>query len=185
MILGGITYDWTDSQIITLAEAKHNLRVEHDLDNAEIQIFIYSAYQEVEGFLNRVLIKQQKEFLLNEKKEEIKFTISQPEAFKQISTITAIATDGTKHIASAKTVAFDGYKVTISALVFDSTIEVSSYEMVIDYEPKLLNDIINQSVYLTITNFYENRNAVIVGTVAKELPMGASHIIQKFKYQLV
>ena len=70
-------------------------------------------------------------------------------------------------------------------MVFPTEKEVSSYTMVIKYDPQLLNDVINQAVYLTITNYYENRNSVVVGTIARELPRGADHIIQKHKYAII
>lgn len=185
MVVVNKSYTWTNPLIITTELAKHNLRVDHALDDDEIQIMIYSAYQDVESYLNRVLVEQSITFLVNTNNDEFSFELSQPEAFEEVASVTAIATDGTKHIALTKTVAFDGRKVTVSGLTFDSAFEVSSYQMTIAYTPGLLNDVINQAVYMTITNYYENRNSVVVGTIANKLPMGVEHIIQKFKYQLI
>tara|TARA_R110000772_G_scaffold99838_1_gene199818 strand:- start:556 stop:1113 length:558 start_codon:yes stop_codon:yes gene_type:complete len=185
MVIGSKTYTWDDTLLITTDLAKHNLRVEHSLDDTEIATFIKAAYQDVEGYLNRVLLNQTINYLVDSDDDEFTFTLSQPESFDSIGDIIGTSTDGTKETATTKTIAFDGYKVTVSNIVFPTITDLASYQMSIAYLPKLLNDCINQAVYLTITNYYENRNSVIVGTVARELPLGVSHIIQKHKYQLI
>lgn len=185
MTIAEKTYSWDDTGLITVELAKHNLRVDHALDDAEIGVYIQAAYQDVESYLNRVLLNQEVRYLVNDSSSEFSFTLSQPDAFNAVGDVIIVATDGTKHTATSKTLSFDGYCVTVSDIVTSVTVEVSSYEVVIDYTPKLLNDVINQAVYLTITNYYENRNSVIVGASAKELPMGVDHIVRKYKYQVI
>ena len=43
---------------------------------------------------------------------------------------------------------------------------------------------IKQAVLLTIGNYYENRQAVVTGTIATELPMNAKFLLDQYRVQV-
>tara|TARA_R110002020_G_scaffold62451_1_gene167138 strand:- start:328 stop:906 length:579 start_codon:yes stop_codon:yes gene_type:complete len=46
-------------------------------------------------------------------------------------------------------------------------------------------EIIKQAILLTIGNFYENRNSVVIGRIATELPMNVKWLLDTYKVQIV
>ncbi len=46
-------------------------------------------------------------------------------------------------------------------------------------------EIIKQAILLTIGNFYENRNSVIIGRIATELPQNVKWLLDTYKVQIV
>jgi uncharacterized phiE125 gp8 family phage protein len=176
------SYTWTDPQIITLTQAKANLRVTHDLDDAEIQQMIYAAYQSIESILNRLLIDQSITYQIETTSDSFDFEISEPQTYKEFGTLTAIDTSGNISTPESYTLKLDGNVVEISNITFASPTDVNAYRFVITYEPNLLNYSINAAVFLMLTHYYENRNAVVIGTTSKELPLGVDRILSAFRY---
>ena len=48
----------------------------------------------------------------------------------------------------------------------------------------LVDNAIKQAVLLTIGHWYQNREAVIVGRIATELPMAAKYLLDQYKIQV-
>ena len=46
-------------------------------------------------------------------------------------------------------------------------------------------EIIKQAILLTIGNFYQNRNSVVIGRIATELPMNVKWLLDTYKVQIV
>ena len=49
----------------------------------------------------------------------------------------------------------------------------------------MVPEIIKQAILLTIGNFYQNRNSVVIGRIATELPMNVKWFLDTYKVQIV
>ena len=47
-----------------------------------------------------------------------------------------------------------------------------------------VDDLIKQAVNLTVGHWYQNRQAVVTGTIATQLPMSAKYLLDQFKIQV-
>jgi uncharacterized phiE125 gp8 family phage protein len=182
--------DFTHGPIITVEQAKSNLRVQHDLDNADIQEIIYSAYQNVEAHLNRLILKQVNTYKIESSDDDFSIVLPDWHNVESIVLLQGVTPNNTKVTATAFSMEWPEHGYTYATLeiddiVFNPIIDVNHYELTIQHTPTLLNYDLNRAVYLTITHYYENRNSIIVGTSASELPRGAQSIIDNYKYQPV
>ena len=51
-------------------------------------------------------------------------------------------------------------------------------------QPDEVDEGIRQALLLTIGNWYQNRQAVVTGTIATELPMNAKFLLDQYKIQV-
>lgn len=185
MVIYSKTYAFDESIIITLAEAKAHLVIEHSLDDTMIETIIKAAYQSVEQYLNRILLKSTITYQVNSTTDSFIVKLPEPQVYKTVGALVAIGEDSTEVAVNSKTVKLTNGCLEFSDIVLATPKDVTAYRVAIDYEPKLLNYSINAAVYLMITHLYENRNAVVVGTSSGELPLGVKSILAANKYYTV
>jgi len=179
---------------VTLSEAKTHMRVDHDDEDSLISALIVAARERIdgkEGILNRAIIQQTWELTLDDEfPDEIEIPLP---PLQSVSSITYVDTDG-----DTQTLAADQYRVIDSVeparIVPANDVtwptpreqtEAIMVKFVAGHEdsgasPQDLADnvpqVIKQAILLTVSHWYEHREAVHMGT-SESLPMGVDALL--------
>jgi len=179
------------TQLITTANAKLFLKVDTSDDDDIIDSLVKAATESAQEYTNRFFLET---------------TLTQyGTTFADIKNLFKSPVSDITHIIyydaddSAQTLATSVYQVTPA--IEPSTIMLKvdqSYPDVADREDAVLikykvgygtatTDVpyaIIQAVYLTIGHWYQNRQEVVVGRIATEIPMGAKYLLDQYKVQV-
>ena len=179
------------SNPITLTEAKTHLKVDTTADDTFITNLIKSATSSAQEYTNRFFIAttiQQ----VGDKWEDISNLLKSPVA--SVTNIKYVDTSG-----SLQTLSTDVYFVDdVNKPARIGLKPNQSYPEIIDrlnavqvnYVVGLatgsdeVDEGIRQALLLTIGNWYQNRQAVVTGTIATELPMNAKFLLDQYKIQV-
>ena len=176
---------------VSLTEAKSHLKVDTTADDAYITSIIKAATQLSEEYTNRFFINT-----------VIDQTCSD---FAQLQTLFKSKVSAVAHV---KYYDSDNSLQTLSATVYDAQLnyEPSQIQLAENQSfPRITSrndavvarytvgygtasdvpEIIKQAILLTIGNFYQNRNSVVVGRIATELPMNVKWLLDTYKVQIV
>jgi len=186
-----ITSDPT-TPLLTTAEAKTHLKVDTTADDTYIDNLISAATQSAEKFTNR--------FFINTDLKQYGDTWSDiATLFKSpVSSVTHI-----KYYDNDNTLQTLATSVYLTDLVHqparislkpnqslptladrDSAVEVS-YVVGYGSAASSVPDGIKQAVLLSIGNWYENRQEVVIGRISTELPKSAQYLLEQYKIQTV
>ena len=179
------------TQLISTADAKLFLKVDINDDDDVINLLVKAATESAQEYTNR--------FFLSTTLEQYGTT------FADIRSLFKSPVADLTHVKYYDT---DNVQQTLSSSVYQVTpaIEPStlmlkvdqSYPDVADREDAVLvkytvgygtatTDVpyaIIQAVYLTIGHWYQNRQEVVVGRIATEIPMGAKYLLDQYKVQV-
>lgn len=177
--------------LIELTEVKSHLKVDVDADDSLITNLIKAATSSCQEYTNRF-------FLSTELKQYSNSWDGISELFKSpVSSITAI-----KYYDNLNN------QITLDASIYslNSTIMPSRIETKVDQSfPTVterwdavevnyhvgagdVSDVdqgIKQAVLLTIGHWYANRETVVVGRIATEIPMAAKYLLDQYKIQVI
>ena len=176
---------------VSLTEAKSHLKVDTTADDTYITSIIKAATQLSEEYTNRFFINT-----------VIDQTCSD---FAQLQTLFKSKVSAVAHV---KYYDSDNSLQTLSATVYDAQLnyEPSQIQLAENQSfPRITSrndavvarytvgygtasdvpEIIKQAILLTIGNFYQNRNSVVVGRIATELPMNVKWLLDTYKVQIV
>ena len=177
---------------VSLTEAKSHLKVDTTADDTYITSIIKAATQLSEEYTNRFFIDT-----------VIDQTCSD---FAQLQTLFKSKVSAVAHV---KYYDSDNSLQTLSATVYDTQLnyEPSQIQLADDKSfPEITKrndavvarytvgygsaasdvpEIIKQAILLTIGNFYQNRNSVVIGRIATELPMNVKWLLDTYKVQIV
>lgn len=178
--------------IITTSEAKEHLKVDTTADDTLIGNLITAAVQSAQIYTNRFfLISQIIQY--GDKWEDIKVLFKSKVAsvisvkyYDSDNTLQTLSTDvwlaDTKHqparIGLKPNQDFPQLADRINAI--EVTYKVGYGENANDVPQG-----IKQAVLLTIGNWYQNRQDVVVGRIATELPKSAQYLLEQYKVQTV
>lgn len=186
---------------ITLVEAKAHLRVNVSDDDSLIGIFIKAATQNVEGpdgFLGRALVTQTWELVIDEFPDsEIKIPLP---PLQEIVSIKYDDASGNEQTLAADqyyvdTASQPGWVVPITA-GWPSTIDAINavrirftcgYAPTADSPPDLVANVpysIKAGILLTVGTLYANRETVVIGVTAVQLPWGVEQLLRPHRVQL-
>ena len=176
---------------ITLTEAKTHLKVDTTADDTFITNLIKSATSSAQEYTNRFFIQttiQQ----VGDKWEDISNLFKSPVA--SVTNIKYVNPSG-----SLQTLSTDVYFVDdVNKPARIGLKPNQSFPEIIDrlnavqvnYVSGLaagadeVDEGIRQALLLTIGNWYQNRQAVVTGTIATELPMNAKFLLDQYKIQV-
>ena len=179
------------SNPITLTEAKTHLKVDTTADDTFITNLIKSATSSAQEYTNRFFIQttiQQ----VGDKWEDISNLFKSPVA--SVTVIKYVDPSG-----SLQTLSTDVYFVDdVNKPARIGLKPNQSFPEIIDrlnavqvnYVSGLaagadeVDEGIRQALLLTIGNWYQNRQAVVTGTIATELPMNAKFLLDQYKIQV-
>lgn len=192
-----------EEEPVTLAEARAHLVMDADLtdDNDYITEAIVGARQRVEEFLNRALVTQTIALYLdrwpyNPKADGHASQVELPHAapLQSVSSISYVDTDGnTQTFSSANyvvdTAAHPGRVYPAYGEVWP-TVRNQPKAITITYAagygvPSVNEDAIpkhiKRAIYLTVAEWYENREQTVKGTIVAELPDGVKRILSSLR----
>ena len=177
---------------VSLTEAKSHLKVDTTADDTYITSIIKAATQLSEEYTNRFFIDT-----------VIDQTCSD---FAQLQTLFKSKVSAVAHV---KYYDSDNSLQTLSATVYDTQLNyepsqiqlaenqsfptitkrndavVARYTVGYGSAASDVPEIIKQAILLTIGNFYQNRNSVVIGRIATELPMNVKWLLDTYKVQIV
>tara|TARA_R100000664_G_C2715373_1_gene110700 strand:+ start:20 stop:598 length:579 start_codon:yes stop_codon:yes gene_type:complete len=179
------------TQLISTADAKKFLKVDVDADDDVIVSLVKAATESAQEYTNR--------FFLSTTLEQYGTTFADiRNLFKSpVSDITHVKYYDTDNVQ--QTLSTSVYQVTPAIEPSTLMLKVDqSYPDVADREDAVLVKYtvgygslvgvvpfaIIQAVYLTIGHWYENRQEVVVGRIATEIPMGAKYLLDQYKVQV-
>ena len=185
-----ITSDPT-TPLLTTAEAKTHLKVDTTADDTYIDNLISAATQSAEKFTNR--------FFINTDLKQYGDTWS------DIATLFKSPVNSVTHIKyydsddSLQTLASSVYLTDLVSKPAKITLKVNQdfpnlsgramavevkYVVGTGEDVDSVDDLIKQAVNLTVGHWYQNRQAVVTGTIATQLPMTAKYLLDQFKIQV-
>ena len=177
---------------VSLTEAKSHLKVDTTADDTYITSIIKAATQLSEEYTNRFFIDT-----------VIDQTCSD---FAQLQTLFKSKVSAVAHV---KYYDNDNSLQTLSATIYDTQLQyepsqiqlaenqsfpsitkrndavVARYTVGYGSSSSDVPEIIKQAILLTIGNFYQNRNSVVIGRIATELPMNVKWLLDTYKVQIV
>jgi len=177
---------------VSLTEAKSHLKVDTTADDTYITSIIKAATQLSEEYTNRFFINT-----------VIDQTCSD---FAQLQTLFKSKVSAVAHV---KYYDNDNSLQTLSASIYDTQLQyepsqiqlaenqsfpsitkrndavVARYTVGYGSAASDVPEIIKQAILLTIGNFYQNRNSVVIGRIATELPQNSKWLLDTYKVQIV
>ena len=178
--------------IITTAEAKTHLKVDTTADDTLIGNLIAAAVQSAQIYTNRFFLTTQI-IQYGDKWEDIKvlfkskvINVVSVKYYDSDNSLQTLSTDvwlaDTKHqparIGLKPNKDFPALADRINAV--EVTYKVGYGDTAADVPQG-----IKQAVLLTIGNWYQNREEVVVGRIATELPKSAQYLLDQYKVQTV
>jgi len=176
---------------ITLTEAKTHLKVDTTADDTFITNLIKSATSSAEEYTNRFFITttiQQ----YGDKWDDISNLFKSP--VHSVSHIKYVDPDGTLQTLSTNVYFVDDVnkpaRIGLKPNQSFPTIIDRLNAVYVEYRvgtaagPDEVDEGIRQALLLTIGNWYQNRQAVVTGTIATELPMNAKFLLDQYKIQV-
>mgnify|MGYP003108840459 FL=1 len=179
------------TQLISTTDARKFLKVDITDDDDVINSLVKAATESAQEYTNR--------FFLSTTLEQYGTTFADIRSlFKSpVSEITVVKYYDTDNVQ--QTLSTSVYQVTPAIEPSTLMLKVDqSYPDVADREDAVLvkytvgygtatTDVpyaIIQAVYLTIGHWYQNRQEVVVGRIATEIPMGAKYLLDQYKVQV-
>ena len=176
---------------LTLTEAKTHLKVDTTADDTFITNLIKSATSSAQEYTNRFFIAttiQQ----YGDKWEDISNLFKSPVA--SVTVIKYVDPSGSLQTLSTDVYFVDdvnkpariGLKPNQSFPEIIDRLNAIYVEYVVGIAagPDEVDEGIRQALLLTIGNWYQNRQAVVTGTIATELPMNAKFLLDQYKIQV-
>jgi len=179
------------SNPLTLTETKTHLKVDTTADDTFITNLIRSATSSAQEYTNRFFIAttiQQ----YGDKWEDISNLFKSPVA--SVTVIKYVDPSGSLQTLSTDVYFVDdvnkpariGLKPNQSFPEIIDRLNAIYVEYVVGIAagPDEVDEGIRQALLLTIGNWYQNRQAVVTGTIATELPMNAKFLLDQYKIQV-
>ena len=179
------------SNPITLTEAKTHLKVDTTADDTFITNLIKSATSSAQEYTNRFFIAttiQQ----VGDKWEDISNLFKSPVA--SVTNIKYVNPSGSLQTLSTDVYFVDdvnkpariGLKPNQSFPEIINRLNAVQVNYVVGLAAGAdeVDEGIRQALLLTIGNWYQNRQAVVTGTIATELPMNAKFLLDQYKIQV-
>lgn len=176
--------------ILTSSEVKTHLKVDTTADDTLISALIVACTNSAQEYTNRFFLETTLDMFADEWKE-ISTLLKSP--VTSVDSIKYYDQDDVEQTLDTSVYAFD--MVSMPARIFlkpnQSFPELSERKNAIEVRYKVgessasdVDQAIKQAVLLTIGNYYENRQAVVTGTIATELPMNAKFLLDQYRVQV-
>tara|TARA_R100001509_G_scaffold140040_2_gene94712 strand:- start:6372 stop:6956 length:585 start_codon:yes stop_codon:yes gene_type:complete len=181
-----------DISIVSLSEAKDHLRVSNSADDTLITNLILAATQAAQNYTNRFFINHSVRMDCDTWEETLYFYKSPVFSSTTIEYYGTSATiydvwDSSNYIvdkvhepARLLLQADKSYPDLADRKAAIKITYVSGYGTASTDVPQA----IKQAVLLMIGNFYENRQEVVVGRIATEMPKSAQYLLDQYKVQI-
>lgn len=168
---------------VDLALAKQQLRVDHPDEDALINVLISAAARRIENYIGIPLTARDEIFRFSSFGSSVEIHLRPLNSVGNISYVDENGVDQT----------LDAYRIVgetvypIMGESFPSTLKASEIVITANVGYELDDPIPENIVYaqlMLIAHYFDNREAVVTGTIATELPLGVSDLLQEFRYDL-
>lgn len=177
--------------MITLAEAKAHLRVQHSAEDTLITALIDSAYRHAESRTGRVFDSGQRTLVLDGFGStagaiELPWT-----PVESIDSVEYVDPDGVTQSLNSPPLRLDTrqlYPLLMPQWGTEWPETIAEPESVTITATVGMTETpgdVRAALLLLIGHFYENRESVIIGTISSELPMGVSMLLDPWKIMRV
>ena len=177
---------------VSTTEAKSHLKVDTSADDTYIESIIKAATQLTEEYTNRFFINTvidqtcssfaELQTLFKSKVNDVQY-VKYYDSDNSLQTLTASIYDKMLSYEPSQIQLADNQNFPSITKRNDAVI--CRYTVGYGSAASDVPEIIKQAILLTIGNFYENRNSVITGKTATELPMNVKWLLDTYKVQIV
>lgn len=177
------------TSVISVADAKARLAIETTEDDALIQVMINSATDFCEQYTGRYLISQTAEYSLDDLQTDLKYLEIPSHQAQTVSAVKYIDGSGTEITGDVADFYIDyestplrvepvgdWYSIRDKGFNNLTFTVVEGYGSAGDVPEAIIN-----AVALLVGHQYKNRESVVVGTIASELPMGVTAFLDKYR----
>ena len=178
--------------LLTTAEAKSHLRVDTTADDTLIDNLVKAARESAEVYTNRFFIDTTLT-LKGDKWSDIEYLFKSP--VRSISSIKYYDSDNALQTLATSVYLLDNShqpsRVTLDEGESFPNLASRANAIEVVYGVGYGNaasdvpEAIRQAVLLTVGHFYQNREDVVVGRIASQLPMAAKYLLDQYKVQTV
>ena len=177
--------------VITTAEAKAHLKVDVSDDDTLIDNLVKAATQSCEEFTNRYFtetVVTQYSDKMTDTKHLYKSPVSGVTHIKYYNSSNVLTTwDGSNYLLDkSSTPARIGLAVDASYPSIADRINAVEVKYTVGYGSSASDvpQAIKQAILLTVGNWYQNRQEVVTGTIASQLPKSAQYLLEQYKVQV-
>ncbi len=177
---------------VTLTEAKSHLKVDTSADDTYIESIIKAATQLSEEYTNRFFINTvidqtcssfaELQTLFKSKVNDVQY-VKYYDSNESLQTLADTEYDKMLSYEPAQIQLADGK--SFPAITKRNDAVICRYTVGYGSAASDVPEIIKQAILLTIGNFYQNRNSVVVGRIATELPQNVKWLLDTYKVQIV
>lgn len=187
-----------DTDYISLAHVKTWLRVTNDLEDSIISSLISAAIGQVSDYVGYSIVEASVKYgfdsLIGSEALDNPFlgiAIPQGNYLRIPSKVNSITS--VKYIDSANVEQpidyiqneFTDYVLTLVINSAPSSLTLGNTKYVVQvvegYDVESFPDQIRTAVCLLVAQYYDNRQAIVVGTIVEEMPLGVSYLLDPFK----
>jgi uncharacterized phiE125 gp8 family phage protein len=179
------------SAIITTAVAKAHLKVDVSDDDTLIDNLINAATQIAEDYTNRYFINTTLK-MVGDKWDDITELYKSP--VSSVSSIKYYDSDNSQQTLASSVYLVDlvSKPCNISLKVDQSFPDLADRKMAVEVNYVVgeggagsdVSDLVKEAVLLMVGHWYQNREAVVIGRIATEIPMAAKMILDQYKIQV-
>lgn len=168
---------------VDLALAKQQLRVDHPDEDTLIGVMISAAARRIENYIGTPLLARDEIFRFKSFGSSLDLHLG---PLNSVGNIAYVDQDG-----QAQTL--DEHRIVGESVYpeegesFPSTLNPSEIVVTANVgyeEDDDLPESIMQAQLLLLVHYYDNREAVVTGTIATELPLGVADLLQEFRSDL-
>ena len=177
---------------VSLTEAKSHLKVDTTADDTYITSIIKAATQLSEEYTNRFFIDTVIEqytssfadlqTLFKSKVSAVAY-VKYYDSDNSLQTLSATVYDTQLNYEPSQIQLADGQ--SFPSITKRNDAVLTRYTVGYGSAASDVPEIIKQAILLTIGNFYQNRNSVVIGRIATELPMNVKWLLDTYKVQIV
>jgi uncharacterized phiE125 gp8 family phage protein len=177
---------------VSLTEAKSHLKVDTSADDTYITSIIKAATQLSEEYTNRFFINTlidqtcssfaELQTLFKSKVNDVQY-VKYYDSDETLQTLADTEYDKMLSYEPSQIQLADGK--SFPSITKRNDAVICRYTVGYGSSASDVPEIIKQAILLTIGNFYQNRNSVVIGRIATELPQNVKWLLDTYKVQIV
>ncbi len=155
------------STVITLQQAKQQLRVTHDFDDFYIESLIPVAVSMAQSYSGRLLTLGSVVSVFEDYAEKVQLP------FGEVTTVTSVELDGVASVDWS-------FEPVTQKITFNTTFTTA--KVTYDCGYPVLPPQARQAILLLLTTMYDSRQDFIAGLSVVEMPLTSKHLLDTIKY---
>lgn len=174
---------WATETVVTLPEAKNFLRVDHDDEDLLISRILTAAQEYCEVFQNRTYLPTGYQYWLDGVPGEMVIWLPRPPVVS-VDSVKVFDVDGGEHVLPPGSFDVDIISEPGRVLLREiPAVEPREFNtIVVEYtagyqDPSKIPSRVRHAILLLTAHWYQNREAVLVGTVSKEIEFAVTALL--------